>query len=151
MNIPLKQSYLYLAIFCIISIITASLLILLGSHWYCKLITVVLLVFGNGWFLRNYFFECQQNSIIKLTKLTKEVWKIDYQSGKSFIGVLQGSSLTTSLFSILILQDLRKTSAFSLDHLLTHFFKKSILVFKDSMSNKDYHFLQLHLKGLLSD
>lgn len=84
-----------------------------------------------------YRFSFNNDSIQSIQKIGEHTWNIEFKSGKSFNGKLQNRSLSTTWLSIIIL----KSSS--------SWYSRKIVIFKDVLSQEQYHQLQLQLKGLL--
>lgn len=136
MNIVLKPSKLRSYYFSFIFISGAVLVLLLNLHWYWLCVATLLIVVGR-------VYAGKGQSAQHLQKISSDNWQVEYTSGKIISGKLQGSSISTAYFSILILKSTNPTV-----QLLG--FPKKVLVFNDMLPPKDYHLLRLHLKGLLN-
>lgn len=130
MNILLKPSRLQALVFVVLFVTVALSLLLLDLAYYWRALAMILLCFGA------YIFKSQP--VVRLRKLTSDNWEIEYKSGKTVSGTLAGNSISNRYFSILMLKPGKRL------------IQKSALVFRDTLSIKEYHRLRLRLRGLLN-
>lgn len=130
MNILLKRSRLQALVFFVLFVTVAVFLLLLDLAYYWQALAMILLCFGA------YLFKSQ--TVIRLQKLTSDNWEVEYKSGKVFSGALAGNSISNRYFSILLLKPANRL------------IQKSALIFRDTLTTKEYHRLRLQLRGLLN-
>lgn len=126
-----KQSRYEIITLTIIFSAVLLFLCFIPLKWYWLILNGTLIVLGYSYL---NFYKSAAHSI---QKIHSNFWEIEYVSGKIIQGVLQGSSISTSLLSILVVK--------SPEHWLT----KKVVIFKDALSKQQYHQLRLQLKGFL--
>lgn len=119
-------------VFSVVYIMAGFLIMLLPLLLIIKIFFLISISLGCYF---NLFYH--HSAGIRLQKIDDTLWEIEFASGKLIRGNLQGSSISTSLFCVIIVKSPHRWIA------------TKLIVVNDALPSLQYHRLRLQLKGLL--